>query len=79
MKPREALITYKRFKELEKAKEVYFKERKNKEEEYLEELQSKVSFNIKELPNPQPMNYPTFDKYAKLYNPKDRKRSSKKS
>ena len=60
-------------------KQTYFKEKKYKEEEYLEELEDKVSFKIKDLPNPQPVTYNTFDKYARIYSSKDKQKSKKKS
>jgi len=71
-------LTYKRFQDLEKAKEEFFKDKETREKEYMNELKDKVSFKIDELPNPQPADYPTFDKYGKMYDMKKQK-SKKKS
>lgn len=57
----------------------FFKDKQDREKEYLAELKNKVSFNIGDMSNPQPVTYPTFDKYNQLYDPKEKKKSKKQS
>lgn len=64
---------------MEKAKETYYKQKKAREQEHVADLSDKVTFNLKELPNPQPVTYNTFDKYAKTYNQRNKNKSNKKS
>ena len=72
-------MTYKRFRELEKERDAFIKEHKEREKARLDDLKEKVSFKIGELPDPQPVAYPTFDKYIKQYSMGEKKKSKKKS
>ena len=58
---------------MEKQKSTYLKEKEARHKEYLADMKDKVSFKLNELPDPQPVTYATFDKYNKVYNPKEKK------
>ena len=64
---------------MKKAKENFYKDKEGRHKEYLDTLKEKVSFNINEIPNPLPVAFDTFDKYSKLYDAKEMKKSKKKS
>lgn len=70
-------MSSKKFKELLAGKEKYQKEKAELEEQRLQNLANRISFDLKQLPNPLPTDFETFEK-SLICSKKEKEQKSQK-